>query len=1082
MKLLIHSIAVAILAFGSSSAAGAVDLPEWTQQIRADHPRLFFNAQSWPQVRERALTAKREWYEQIRGQVDRRLNPGRERLGAAEEDLGIEAAQAAFVFLVTRDARYLDRAKRCLSTSLDFYDECFRQRKAVNWYSISRVHAILAWDWLYNDLDDATRRAYLSRLIQAIDRVLEARPRIFRENLSGFSTGFYGVQNCLWFLGCTAFQTGIETEKVNEWLVWGRAENLKLLEHRRQACGDDGGGASATLGYLLGAYPWAEQNFFYTWLSSTGENIAPDWPHSAWLANYVLWQWIAAEPAPLEFGYGDTPHTSNRLPIHQLSSHLSNIRHLYGQEAPQAAALARYVQSRLPAQTGSPTWFIYPFLWSDLERSPAPFVPEALPKARHFDNMGQVVMRSGVRAEDTYCLFSCGGTLTQHRHYDALNFVIYHGGFLALDSGTRYDELVNGEHLANYYAQTVAHNCVVIHQPGEPPARYWGGTVTGNHGGQHSATGSVVRAFESGDEYVYVAGDATACYQHPPAKDRTGAVLGQKATQVTRQLVFIPPQHFVIFDRVRATNPSYRKDWLLHTAHEPSIQDRTFRADHGQGRMFCQTLLPSDAKLAKVGGPGREFWAAGTNWSLQAKRLSPSERAMMGQWRVEITPGQARKDDLFLHVIQVGRQDLAAMSPVTRVERDGRIGARIEIGADTWQVMFNPTGALGGHIARIGPRENLDRQLTDRVQRQVGILARTYSSMTLDEARARVPKRTLPDFWVGDLNGLAGRLGKLQTADVKVIARSPGGRPVHRVAFGELETLPSKANFNSAIGARDPSAYRNKPARKKPVILFVGPVHGHEVEALTGLANLMEIIETGRDLRGRDQSALQALGRQCRLVIIPMGNPDGTARFEPRALHGLSEDDVRFWGQGTWSDGTLCGWPDSKSQHPMAGNNVGFLGCYFNERGINPMHDEFFAPMSTEAPAILDVAREEAPDLAVSLHSHSAPPALLRPAYVPIEIQEAVLDVAQRCYALMDQRGLPHGRPFAAEAERGRDPAAFNLTSALHHVSGAVSFTFECPHGLSSATACNATLEQILDMQLSLYEAMIRFALDLKPR
>jgi hypothetical protein len=36
---------------------------------------------------------------------------------------------------------------------------------------------------------------------------------------------------------------------------------------------------------VFGAYPWSEQNFFYTWLSATGENIAPDWPHGAWLAN-----------------------------------------------------------------------------------------------------------------------------------------------------------------------------------------------------------------------------------------------------------------------------------------------------------------------------------------------------------------------------------------------------------------------------------------------------------------------------------------------------------------------------------------------------------------------------------------------------------------------------------------------------------------------------------------------------------------------------------------------------------------------------------------------------------------------------
>jgi hypothetical protein len=266
------------------------------------------------------------------------------------------------------------------------------------------------------------------------------------------------------------------------------------------------------------------------------------------------------------------------------------------------------------------------------------------------------------------------------------------------------------------------------------------------------------------------------------------------------------------------------------------------------------------------------------------------------------------------------------------------------------------------------------------------------------------------------------------------------------------------------------------------VLLFIGPVHGHEVEGLTGLVNLMHVMDTGRDLRGRDQTALRALGQQCRLLIIPAGNPDGTHRFRPRALVGMSGDDLRFWGQGTWSDHTLCDWPQCKRQHPMVGANVGFLGCYFDDKGVNPMHDEFFVPMSTEAPAILKVAREEAPDMVVSLHSHENPPAILRTAYVPLESQELAVDLARRCYQLLEQRGLPHAQPFKAEPEQGRIPASFNLSSALYHVCGANSFTFECPHGLSDASSCKVTFEQILDVQLALYEAMMRQALENKQR
>ena len=732
-------VAGAVLLLCPFAALGQ-DLPDWTGKIRKDHPRLFFNAETWPAVRDRAMGAEHAWYAATKARVDRLLA---ELDGVARpepRELGPQAAWAAFVFLATDDARYLDLAKKCLDTSLRFYDACYQEKKSVNWYSTSRVHATLAWDWLYNHLSEAERADTMSRLVRAIDNVLQARPRIYRENMSGYNTGFYGVRNCLWFIGCTAFDTGIETERVNEWLVWGHDENLKMLEHRKTACGDDGGGASPTLGYVFGAYPWAEQNFFYTWLSATGENVAPEWPHSAWLANYVIWNWIAAEPAPLQFGYGDTPHTTNRLETGQLYTHMANVRHLYGESAPEAAALARHVQQILPSQRYATSWFIYPFLLTRLKNGTglisrndpngashksdrSPFRAERLPHGRHFEAMGQIFMRSGTGADDTYCLFTCGGLLRQHRHFDALNFVIYHRGFLALDSGTRYLEFDNGQHLANYYAQTVAHNGVVIHQPGEPPARYWGGTVEGNHGGQHRQLGSVLEAFETGDDFVYVAGDATACYQHGVVPREGQPDLGEKCTLATRQLMFLLPNHFVVFDRVTTTDPTYRKDWLVHTAYEPEISGKTIRADHDRGRMLCRTLLPADALLTPVGGPGKEFLAAGKNWSIVDRGLKPENRAMMGQWRVEVTPGQPRTEDVFLHVIQVGDQRLDAMDPVELIQGDGMCGARLAIGGHTWEVTFRTTGDLAGHVKRTGTSGPLDRDLTTEVEPQSGIMA-----------------------------------------------------------------------------------------------------------------------------------------------------------------------------------------------------------------------------------------------------------------------------------------------------------------------------------------------------------------------
>ncbi len=355
--------------------------------------------------------------------------------------------------------------------------------------------------------------------------------------------------------------------------------------------------------------------------------------------------------------------------------------------------------------------------------------------------------------------------------------------------------------------------------------------------------------------------------------------------------------------------------------------------------------------------------------------------------------------------------------------------------------------------------------------------AEKLGKMTYEEALARIPHRAVPDFWVGDLEGIDRGVERVTRGRVRTIATSPGGRPVYLVTYGEREVWQRLANYNSAIGAREPGAFLAGDARSRPVVAFIGPVHAHETEGLTGLMNLVSVLETGRDLRGRAHATLRALADQCRLLILPCGNPDGLARFEPRLLNGLGLDDLRFWGQGTWADDTLCGWPGCKRVHPMRGDAVGFLGCYFNEAGINPMHDEFFAPMSDEVTAILQLAREEAPDLAVSLHSHENPPALLRPAYVPLEVQTSVSELAAQTYVRFDAEGVRHGQLFEPSAELGPHPASFNLTSAIHHTSGATAFTFECPHGTCGDTAHKVSPEKILDIQLALYESMLVRAL-----
>jgi hypothetical protein len=123
-----------------------------------------------------------------------------------------------------------------------------------------------------------------------------------------------------------------------------------------------------------------------------------------------------------------------------------------------------------------------------------------------------------------------------------------------------------------------------------------------------------------------------------------------------------------------------------------------------------------------VGGPGKEFWAAGKNWEINRGDLSPEELAMMGQWRAEVTPGGPRVEDHFLHVIQVGDQNVGAMEPAALVRSDGRVGARLTIGGRTAEITFATRGELGGHIRLAGGERPVDTDLTTIVTPQAGIV------------------------------------------------------------------------------------------------------------------------------------------------------------------------------------------------------------------------------------------------------------------------------------------------------------------------------------------------------------------------
>lgn len=325
--------------------------------------------------------------------------------------------------------------------------------------------------------------------------------------------------------------------------------------------------------------------------------------------------------------------------------------------------------------------------------------------------------------------------------------------------------------------------------------------------------------------------------------------------------------------------------------------------------------------------------------------------------------------------------------------------------------------------------------------------------------------------WKTDLATLTRLCREAERAQVTELTQSAGGRPVYAFAYGEAPDYPSCANYSSACGAHDLSCY--KPAQRKPAILLIGAEHGFEVEGTAALYNLISLLETGLDLAGQPNEALCQAAERVRLVIVPMANPDGRARVPPASAHGMQHPEFVYWSQGSWADGSLCGWPDCKKVHPI--RDTAFLGGYFNDDGINIMHDLFFHPMARETQAILDLAAAERADCTLHLHGGTnSVNDLLPTAYVTEETSATLRALAERCRDATQKEGLNFSVPHLPGKECGPTPPSFNLASAVHHVSGGVSAVFESNQCIEGTPGTRLSKEEILRAHMILFETCFR--------
>ena len=329
-----------------------------------------------------------------------------------------------------------------------------------------------------------------------------------------------------------------------------------------------------------------------------------------------------------------------------------------------------------------------------------------------------------------------------------------------------------------------------------------------------------------------------------------------------------------------------------------------------------------------------------------------------------------------------------------------------------------------------------------------------------------------PPYWITSLEDVKRYLEeKVVKGKVSVAGHSAGGREILVYEYGEKEDLPQTVSFSSAFAAKKPELYTRAPERKKLSLFIYGAIHGAEIEGTAGLMNLINLLEHGTDLRGRKNDKLLELAQEFRLMIVPLSQPDGRARFHRNSLIAQELDVYQYYAHGYWKDGTPCKYPYHKEVLPLPVDEFAPLGAYFNDNGVNCQHDDFFGEPQPEVKTLIKLVHDERPDCILSCHACEADPGMGSPSAFLTE--NGALMSQQISASVMTHQMMANLRPY--HRLNLKQHKNFLLQDVLYMASGALPLLYEFPHGCVNVPF---THEEIIDLGLILFEEIMKFGVE----
>lgn len=422
------------------------------KELEGVHPRVFMTQGDIDALKEKARTHPELWQTalaRVRAlTTEPATAPAQER--RVQNEVGIGIAEAAFVYKITGDKKYLDAAKKYIDAGISYDTWGYTYNKPN--VDLAAGHLLYgmgwAYDLLYNDLTPAERTRIREKLVKQAKLLHEFfKPKSGKTYAYSQNHTFIPISG----LAVTAYALMDEVPEAKEW-----AANSRAIFDRVLATYTQDGYFYESMEYWIFSTPWLV-HYMDAHLQATGEDLYQTTPGFKLAHKYIAH--ITLPGGEFNFDYGDIyagpvtrarqgdDYTRERINGKFRTNYniLYNLANRYN--SGEAQGVAEWVKSK--GQVNAEEFWT--FIWYNPKVKPVPI--EQQPTHHYFKDHQVIFWRSswaddataisfksgppeGHAANEAVKLFPEWRLSSGHAHPDSGSFIIWSKGrYLTGDSG-----------------------------------------------------------------------------------------------------------------------------------------------------------------------------------------------------------------------------------------------------------------------------------------------------------------------------------------------------------------------------------------------------------------------------------------------------------------------------------------------------------------------------------------------------------------------------------------------------------------------------------------------------------------------